>query len=45
MLITFGIVCFAVGINIGVLMSIWVSNAYDKRILKEEEKLRIGLRK
>lgn len=45
MLITFGILCLTAGINIGVLMSIWVSNAYEKRILKEEEKLRMGLQK
>lgn len=35
MLITFGIVCFAVGINIGVLMSIWVSNSVEKKLFKE----------
>ena len=45
MLITFGILCLTAGINNGVLMSIWASNAYEKKILKEEEKLRIGLRK
>ena len=45
MTIALGILYFIAGINIGVLMSIWASNAYEKRILKEEEKLRIGLRK
>ena len=40
MLITFGILCLTAGINICVLMTIWVSNAYEKKILKEKEKIK-----
>jgi len=40
MLITFGILCLTAGINIGVLMTIWVSNVSEKKILKEKEKIK-----
>jgi len=35
MMIVFGILCFTGGINVGVLMSIYVSNIIEKRENKE----------
>ena len=36
MMIVFGILCFTAGINVGCLMTIWISNAMEKREKRNE---------